>query len=73
MKQHVQLSEDDIKEAIREYVGRNLNISIDGVSLSYHHAPSGDPRERSSFSATAFERERRTIDEIVKSRPGGSK
>lgn len=58
MKLTFNLSEDEIKEAIINFVKTHYGLAQDKnfkVSLSYYNADSRDPRERSYHSAVVSE------------------
>lgn len=55
MKTTFTLNEGEIKTAIMAYILKAKGIEVKNVHLSYYQADSRDPREVSSFSATASE------------------
>lgn len=54
MKISLNLTEAEIKEALKEYVKAKKGLQLNNVRIQYHSA-GGDPRETSYYSATVSE------------------
>jgi len=52
MRISFELSEEEMKEAVKAYIREKAGAVVTSVSFSYYDA-GGDPRERSSYSARA--------------------